>query len=190
MQNIYSYIFSKFTFQNKSRPRLHIREICEICERIKIYSKFTFYLLSKTTHIIYFPKPRAAQGSISVKSVRELKFTPNLLAIYFLNQPHHLLSKTKSRPRLPPANEIQKIYSYISPNLLSKTKSRPRLHIREICEICERIKIYSKFTFYLLSKTTPRFTFPNPPFLRHGDKQRMNIIIDKSRTSLWTKEAY
>ena len=54
MQNIYSYISSKFTFQTQSRPRLHIREICEICERINIYSKFTFYLLSKPNHIIYF----------------------------------------------------------------------------------------------------------------------------------------
>ena len=47
---------------------------------------------------------------ISVISVRELKFTPNLLSIYFL---------------------------------IIHPPEPPKAQIREICEICERIKIYS-----------------------------------------------
>ena len=69
----------------KSRPRLHIREICEICERIKIYSKFTFYLLSKTTHIIYFPNPEPPKAQIReiCEICERIKIYSNLLPIYF-----------------------------------------------------------------------------------------------------------
>ena len=191
----------------KSHPRLHIREICE---RIKTQ----LIILAHGSHgshrfsccrLQLVTPSRATQGSISVesvKSVRELKFTPNLLAIYFLNQPHHLLSETQSRPRLKSVESVISVrelkhnllfwltdctdhtdfhvadcnwfpkeppkapypwnlwYLWENKNttyyfdsriaritqifmLLTATgflKSRPRLHIREICEICERIK--------------------------------------------------